>query len=121
MVAALAIGCTRVRATTFDPQSPSAARRTSPSQIRFYHTQAPRCAYREIGRITSSEWVFSSWAKVVRDTRKRASRMGGDAIVGIRESTRISGAGVSTTGVSLDETTSLSGTVVRFTYSNCRD
>lgn len=121
VIAAVAVGCTRIRATTFDPQAASAVRRSDPSLIRFYEVQRPRCSFREVGHITASEWVFSSWDKVVQDTRKRASQMGGDAIISVRESTRIAAADVSTSGVSIRESTSLSGTVIRFTYSNCRE
>jgi hypothetical protein len=120
VVAFTTIGCTRVRVTTFDPNATS-PQRTPASDIRFFDTQRPRCQFRELARITTRGGFLAAWSSVIRKTRERASRMGGDAILSIRESTRISGATVSTGGISTSETTSLSGTVIRFINPACRE
>ena len=114
------IGCTRVRETTFDPRAET-LRRTEPAAIRFYETQRPRCEFREIGHISANSRFLASWSAVVNKARERASDMGGDAVISIRESTRISGGTITPSGVSVGETTSLSGTVIRFTNSACRE
>src|SRR5215208_7060361 len=98
----LSTSCTRVRVTTFDARA-STARRTAPDDIRFYETQRPRCAYREVGHVTASSGFFASWSSVVRKARERAAEIGGDAIVSLRESTRISGATVSRGGIATRE------------------
>ena len=120
-IALLAIGCTSVRATTFDPRA-SSGQRTPASEIRFYETQRPRCEYREVGHITTTRTTWlTSWSSAVRKTRERASEMGGDALVSFRESSRISGATISHGGISTHESNSISGTVIRFANSNCRE
>ena len=113
--------CTTVRATTFDTHA-SQSMVTPPDDVRFYETQRPRCEYREVGHITTTRntWL-TSWSSAVRKTRERASQMGGDAIVSFRESSRISGATISHGGISTHESSSISGTVIRFTNRNCRD
>jgi len=117
----LVTACTTVRATSFDTHA-SASRLTPPDDIRFYETQRPRCEYREVGHITTTRntW-FTSWNSAVRKTRERASLMGGDAIVSFRESSRINGATISHGGISTHESSSISGTVVRFTNRNCME
>ena len=119
-VSAMMSGCTRVRATTFDPRA-EPVRRTEPAAIRFYETQRPRCEFREIGHITAHSRFLAPWSSVVNTARQRASEMGGDAIVAFRESTRISGGTITPSGVGISETTSLSGTVIRFTNPACRE
>lgn len=112
--------CTPQRVTTFDPGTPS-PERTPPSAIRFYEVERPRCAFKEIGHINTRTGLFSSWHSVVRKTRERASEMGGDAVVAIRESSRVSGATVTQNGIGIHESTSLAGTVIRFTNPACRE
>jgi hypothetical protein len=63
---------------------------------------------------------LASWSSVVRTAREKAYKMGGDAIVGVNQRTRISGVTVSENGGSTTETTSLFGTVIRFTRPDCR-
>jgi hypothetical protein len=116
----LLVGCIRSRVTGFDP-GVSYDRRTPPEQIRMYGEQRPTCAYREVGRVTAEGGLFVRWESVVKKARKRAYELGGDAIVGINERTRISGATVSKNGVSTTESTSIAGNVIRFTNANCRE
>ena len=58
---------------------------------------------------------------MVRTAREKAYEMGGDAIIGVNQNTRISGVVVSENGGSTTETTSLSGIVVRFARADCRE
>lgn len=120
VVALLVSGCVRTRVTVFDPRSAN-DRRTPAELIRFYELQRPTCEYREVGHVTARSSFFGTWNKVQRDAREKAHRMGGDAIVSVRESSRITGAVFSKSQISATETTTLSGTVVRFTNPNCRD
>src|SRR5690349_5723154 len=116
----LSAACTPQRVTRFDPGTPS-PQRTAPSAIRFYEVERPRCPFKEIGHINTRTGLFSSWGSVVRKTRERASEMGGDAVVALRESSRVSGATVTQNGIGINESTSLAGTVIRFTNATCRE
>jgi hypothetical protein len=60
-----------------------------------------------------------SWDRVVKAARNAAHDMGGDAVIGVQDRSRLSGATVSPTGVSVDEKSSLSGIVIRFTHFDC--
>ena len=111
--------CTSTRVTRFEPTIVS-ERRTPPESIRFYEGQKPECEYKEIGHVTSSGGWFTSWGRVIKAARKKASELGGDAILSFKESTRITGAVVNNGQISTEETSSLSGTVIRFRNSGCR-
>jgi hypothetical protein len=112
-------GCVRTRVTVFDQGS--ADRRTPVERIRFYDTQVPTCPYRELGHVTAEPYYFfPSWNRLVRTAREKAHKMGGDAIVNVRERTRVNGAILSPQQVSLTESESISGTVIRYTNPACR-
>ena len=111
--------CTYTRVTRFDPTI-VAERRTPPESIRFYETEKPECAYKEIGHVSAHGSWLTSWGKVIRAARKKAYELGGDAILSFRESTRVTGATVTNGQISTQETTSLSGTVIRFRSAGCR-
>ena len=119
LLASLA-GCVRSRVTPFDPTLTVEAR-TPPDQIRFYDRQRPTCPFKEIGSVTTESRFLASWASVVKKAREKAFEMGGDAIVGVNEKTRVSGTVISENGVSTTENTSISGTVIRFDRVNCRE
>jgi hypothetical protein len=120
IAAILLTGCVVSRFTRYDPAAPP-DRRTPADHIRFYDGQQPTCAFTEVGHVSAEGVMLASWGRVVRAARERAYQLGGDAIVRIREATRISGATISRNGGSVRETTSLSGTVIRFTDSSCRE
>jgi hypothetical protein len=118
---AIALGaaaCARTRVTVFDP-GPRPAKRTSPEAIRLYGAQLPSCAYVEIGRVTAEGGEFVSWGKVVRAARRAAHEMGGDAIIRVREGSRVSGVVLASDAVAATETASLSGPVIRFADAKC--
>jgi len=116
----LMTGCVRSRVTVFDPRS-GADRRTPTESIRFYELQRPTCPFKELGHVTANSSFFGSWDKVQRRARERAHELGGDAIVSVREQTRVTGAVFSRSQISATQTTSLSGTVIRFTNPGCRE
>ena len=116
----LVTGCVRSRVTVFDPRS-GVDRRTPAESIRFYELQRPTCAYREVGHVTANSSFFGSWNKVQRTAREKAHELGGDAIVSVREQSRVTGAVFSKSQISATQTTSLSGTVIRFTNPACRE
>jgi len=116
----LVTGCVRSRVTVFDPRS-GTDRRTPAESIRFYELQRPTCPYKELRHVTANASFFGSWDKVQRRARERAHELGGDAIVSVREQSRVTGAVFSKSQISATETTSLSGTVIRFTTPGCRD
>lgn len=113
-------GCVRSRVTPFDPTFTVEAR-TPPEQIRFYDRQRPTCPFKEIGSVSTESRFLASWSSVVKKAREKAYEMGGDAIVGVHEKTRVSGTVISENGVSTTENTSISGTVIRFDRVNCRE
>jgi hypothetical protein len=113
-------GCIRSRITGFDPTT-SYDRRTPADQIRMYASQRPSCAYKEVGLVTAKGGMFASWGNVVRKARELAHEMGGDAIVGVNEQTRISHTAEPDGGLSTSESTSITGVVIRFTNPTCRE
>ena len=117
----LVMGCVRTQVTPYDP-TPVMDHRTPANQIRFYDTQQPRCAYKELGRVTAEgDWLFSSWNSVVKKFRGKAHDLGGDAVLSLRERDRITGAVISPNQVSTTESHSLTGTVIRFVNPACRE
>ena len=111
-------GCATTRVTPFDP-AVHPERRTSADAIRLYGTQLPSCPYVELGRVTAQGGEFVSWGRVVRAARKAAHEMGGDAIVGVRDASQVTGAVLSTGSVTTTQSASLSGIVIRFTDAAC--
>jgi uncharacterized protein YbjQ (UPF0145 family) len=57
--------------------------------------------------------------KVVEGLRERARKMGGDAIIGIGESTETRGATIVGSAVVANSDKVLSGTVIRFNSRSC--
>jgi hypothetical protein len=101
-----------------------------PEDVRIYQTQLPTCPYDEIGIVT---WEpTSGWQKLqagVDRMRQRAARMGGHAIIGFSIAERSSGSTTTinsdstavTVGSTVNTTTRVAGTVVRFRDPNaCR-
>jgi hypothetical protein len=95
--------------------------RTPTDGIRFYENEQPRCQYKEIGRVTARGDILSSWSRVVHRMREEAHKLGGDAVIRVGESTRISGAVINRGSVSTTERNSLTGTVIRFVNPSCRE
>ena len=113
------VGCTYTQATRFE-STVVAERRTPPENIRIYEEQKPQCEYKEVGHVTAGNRILASWGRVIEAARKKASELGGDAILSFRESTRITGAIVNSGGIATEETHTVSGTVIRFRNSGCR-
>lgn len=112
--------CAHTRVTPFDPNA-DYPQRTPASEIRFYGASKPQCPYEEVGRLTAESRPFVSWSRVVEAARDAAHEMGGDAIINVQDGTHLAGATVSPTGVSIDEKSTLSGTVIRFRNSDCME
>ena len=119
-LAALSTACAHTRVTRFDPNF-HPAQRTMASEIRFFGATKPRCPYEEIGRVSAESRLFVSWDRVVKAARQAAYDLGGDAIVSVQDDTRFSGATVTPAGVSVEEKSSLSGTVIRFKHVDCME
>ena len=120
VLAVLVIGCVRAQVTAFN-SAPGLDRRTPVDRIRFFDLQRPSCAFTEVGHVTATGDMFSSWSRVVRKVRQKAHDLGGDAVVSVHEATHVTGAVLSRTQVSTTESSSLSGTVIRFKDPTCRD
>ena len=118
LMTALLAGCAYTRTTRFDSGA-RPERRTPAASIKFYGSQRPSCAYDEIGRITAESRPFVTWGRVVKAARTAAHDLGGDAVVGVQDHARISGATVTPEGVAIGETSSLSGIVIRFKDVGC--
>jgi hypothetical protein len=109
-------GCVHSRVTRFDPAL-TLDQRTPPEQIKFYGEQRPTCPYKEVGSVNAEGGIFVSWNRVVQRAREKAHELGGDAIIGVNQKTRITGAIDGTT----TESTALRGNVIRFTRASCRE
>lgn len=114
----LAVGCApSVDSTRFSDMTP----RPPGHEIRLYSTLVPECPYEEVGLVTGTKKVpWTSGDEVLAAIRVRAREMGGDAIVGLGQTRRVTGGTAVGESVSLDSKTELSGTVVRFTEPECR-
>jgi hypothetical protein len=118
LLSVLLSACAHTRVTRFDANV-RPERRTPAASIKLYGAQSPSCAYDELGRITAESRPFVTWGRVVKAARSAAHDLGGDAIVGVRDNARISGATVTPEGVAIGETSSLSGIVIRFKDVDC--
>jgi hypothetical protein len=112
----LPMACVHSRVTPFDAAL-ALDRRTPPEQIKFYGEQRPTCPYKEVGSVSVEGGIFVSWNRIVRRAREKAHELGGDAIVGVNQKTRITGA----IDGSTTESTALRGNVIRFTRPSCRE
>lgn len=117
---ALSTACASTRVTRFDPNV-QPRQRTPASDIRFYGAAKPRCPYEEIGRIAAESRPFVSWNRVVKAARNAAHDLGGDAVINVQDNSRMSGATVTPAGVAVEETSSLSGIVIRFDQVDCME
>jgi uncharacterized protein YbjQ (UPF0145 family) len=90
--------------------------------VKTYWTQLPACPCEEIG-IVSSEIRRKSTPieEAIAALMQRAREMGGDAVVGLTEDERTSGAKVRGSRVVVSSHRILSGTVVRFREPACRE
>src|SRR5205085_11199476 len=86
----LSAACAHTRVTRFD-QIARPPRRTLASEIRFYGATKPKCPYDEIVRISAESRPFVSWNRVVKAARNAAHDLGGDAVVNVQDSARLSG------------------------------
>ena len=113
------IGCgPAVQSVNFT--SPPLPPRPSDYPIRFYGETRPECPYQEIGSVSSRKRSkLVSMEKVVEGLRERARKMGGDAIIGIGESTETRGATIVGSAVVANTDKVLSGTVIRFNSRSC--
>jgi len=120
LVAAASVACVHSRVTRFDPNfQPS--QRTPASAIRFYGATKPSCAYEELARVTAEGGTFTSWGRIVKAARNAAYDLGGDAVINVQDGSRLSGASVSQAGIVVEETSSLSGIVIRFKRVYCME
>lgn len=117
-VLAVLCACASTRTTRFDA-TVRYPERTPAQSIRFYGTQLPTCAYEELGRVTAESKFWASWGRVVSSARKAAHDLGGDAIIGVRDGSRLSTEPTLDGGVTLRSTSTLSGIVIRFTDESC--
>lgn len=117
-VVAVLCACASTRMTRFDA-GVRYPERTPAQSIRFYGSQMPTCQYEELGRVTAESRLFASWDRVVSSARKAAHELGGDAIVGVRDGSRLSTEPTLDGGVTVKSTSTLSGIVIRFLDESC--
>jgi hypothetical protein len=93
-----------------------------PLAVWMYSTERPRCPFEEIGTVRSRKpgfWV--SMEDVAESVRDVARQLGGDAIIGVNNSSQINGGTVIGGTVNVDTDLVLSGTVIRFKDDECRE
>lgn len=119
LAVAMSSACAYTRTTPFEV-GVRHSQRTPVHAIRFYSAQPPNCPYEEVGRVTAESRLFVSWARVVAAARKAAHDLGGDAIIGVKDNSRLSASPLPTTdGGAVSETSTLSGIVIRFKEIDC--
>jgi hypothetical protein len=115
----------QVRSASYLP-TPQARAGTDAAQIRIYEHTRPACAFEEIGRVTGRASLPTQSADAIANAmRRRASRMGGDAIIGFGE--RLEDGGDVVIPVSentaiaapIGSTSHFVGTVIRYTDPSC--
>ena len=90
--------------------------------IMIFDRTKPTCAFDEVGRVTArrTNKLFISMDEVVATMQKHARKLGGDAILGLTESTQDRGGTTSADGVETKNIDAVfSGTVIRFRDPNC--
>ena len=117
-VVAVLCACASTRTTRFDA-GVRYPERTPEQSIRFYGSQRPSCQFEELGRVTSESRFFASWDRVVSSARKAAHDLGGDAIISVRDGSRLSTEPTLDGGVTVKSTSTLSGIVIRFLDESC--
>jgi hypothetical protein len=117
-VSLVVTGCApSVQATRFSQLPP----RPTDQEVLLYSTKIPECPYDEIGLVSGKPRTpWTSGDRVLAAVRARALELGGDAIVGLGQVRRVTGGTAVGESVSLDTTTDLTGTIVRFTDPDCR-
>ena len=89
--------------------------------VAIFSTKAPTCAYDEIGFIHVQRRYGTDLQTMIDALRVRAREMGGTGIVGVALTTDVSGSASADHIVTDATATGLSGTVVRFRDSTCRE
>jgi hypothetical protein len=69
--------------------------------------------------VTAETGIFTSWGRAVSAARKAAHELGGDAIVGVQDGSRLSTTPTIDGGVTVNSTSTLSGIVIRFSDESC--
>jgi hypothetical protein len=91
-------------------------------RIRMYSTERPRCPFEELGTVRSRKPSFLvSMDDVAESVRRVARELGGDAVIGLTNSSQISGGTVIGGSVSVDSDPVISGTIIRFRADDCRE
>lgn len=97
----------------------SAAPRSPDRQIAIFATQLPTCPYDEIGVVRGKRRALASLQDVLATIQKRAREMGGDAIIGVGQTTNIQGGTAVDNFVTIESQEGLAGTVIRFRDPGC--
>ena len=110
-----AVRATRLSAVPYEP-------RPADYPIRMYQSERPRCAFEEVGLVTSRQRnQLIPMDQVVEALRAQARQLGGDAVVGVGESDQLQGAALVGRSVIADRDPVVSGTVIRFKDSECTE
>lgn len=115
----------QVRSATYVPD-PEPGGGTDASAMRIYEHTRPECPFQEIGRVTGrGSLPTHSQDDIANAMRRRASRMGGHAIIAFGERLEDAGAVVipvaenAAVAAPIGSTSHFVGTVVRFTDPAC--
>jgi len=90
--------------------------------VAIFSTRTPTCAYDEIGLVhVERRHGFTTLQSMIDALRVRAREMGGTAVVGVALAPKLSGNLPAENSATVSTDTGLSGTVVRFRDSACRE
>lgn len=117
-VVVILTACAQASAIRFDTVQRFPVRAPG-SQVAMYADEKPTCAYVEIGSVRSEGGDFVSPKAIRTALVSHAQQMGGDAVVGVGQGTRVVGATYSVAGPVNTTLTTLQGTVVHFTDPSC--
>lgn len=114
LIVVLVTGCAPdVKSTRFQefPSRPQGA------PVQVYQSKSPECDFEEVGIVRSRQRnKFISMNEVMNSLRAESRKLGGDAIIGLTETNPISYENESV----VDRDPVLSGTVIKFIDSQCK-
>lgn len=98
----------------------SAPPRPDASEIRLYSAKLPECPFEELGIVHGKgRYFWNSMDDILDGMKSRARAMGGDAIVSLTSGEVVHGATQTGESVAIATAAGMSGTVVRFSNSEC--
>jgi hypothetical protein len=105
-------------ASTQSAQFVNAAPLPADRPVKYFSTKLPACDYEELGIVQSEPQTgFTKMQAVLDKMTSEARRMGGDAVINLRNASSVESDNGAT--VTVESTIALTGVVVRFKAADC--